>query len=146
MRISLVPSPIVTALFASLLVLSGCGHSLYIVGRTSGATGTAHIVTAGNHSGEISIALKGKTYSGHWVYAPGGGSISVGTATAVSGTQSATATATAIGLPMGGPGSIIASAPDGSSLRCSFDYSEFGSTGIGICQDGEGETYDLQIN
>lgn len=146
MRISRIFRSIVPALLMSLLILSGCGHNLYIVGRTSGATGTAHIVTAGNHNGDISIALKGKTYVGRWVYAPGGGSVSFGTATAVSGTQSATSTGTAIGLPMGGPGSIIASAPDGSSLRCSFNYSEFGSTGIGICQDGEGETYDLQIN
>jgi hypothetical protein len=51
-----------------------------------------------------------------------------------------------IGLPTGGDGSILASAADGSTIRCAFQYSEWGSTGLGVCEDGSGETYDLQIN
>jgi hypothetical protein len=51
-----------------------------------------------------------------------------------------------IGLPTGGDGSVLASAADGSTIRCAFQYSEWGSTGVGVCQDGSGETYDLQIN
>ncbi len=119
---------------------------MYLVGRTTGAKGTARVVTAGNHSGDISIQLAGKTYTGRWVYAPGGGSIGFGTASAFSGTQSATATSTFVGLPTGGNGSVLASAPDGSTLRCAFEYSEWGSTGVGVCQDGKGEVYDLQID
>lgn len=34
----------------------------------------------------------------------------------------------------------------GSSLRCSFTFSEFGRTGIGVCQDTAGQLYDMQIN
>jgi hypothetical protein len=51
-----------------------------------------------------------------------------------------------IGLPTGGNGSVLASAPDGSALRCVFQYSEWGSTGVGVCEDNRGEMYDLQIN
>ena len=131
---------------ALVLSLGGCGHSLYIVGRTTGAKGTARIVTAGNHSGDISIDLVGKVYSGRWVYAPGGGSIGFGTAVASSGVHIATASSTMIGLPTGGDGSILASAVDGSTIRCAFQYSEWGSTGLGVCQDSDGEDYDLQIN
>lgn len=134
------------AVVTVLLSLTGCGHNFYLVGRSSGASGRAHIVTAGNHSGDIAIDLSGKTYTGRWVYAPGGGSVGFGSATAFSGTQTATATGTMIGLPAGGNGSILASTPDGSTLRCVFQYSEWGSTGVGLCQDNRGETYDLQIN
>jgi hypothetical protein len=131
---------------ALAIPLSGCGHSLYVVGRTTGAKGAARIVTVGNHSGSISLDVAGKVYSGRWVYAPGGGSIGFGTAIASSGVHIATASSTMIGLPTGGDGSILASAADGSTIRCAFQYSEWGSTGLGVCEDGSGETYDLQIN
>jgi hypothetical protein len=128
------------------LVLGSCSHSIYLVGQKSGATGTAELTTFGNQSGTINISLNDKIYTGTWVYAPTGGSIMFGSATAVSSTgQSAFASGNAIAAPMGGPGSIIAKAPDGSSIRCSFTYSEWGGTGIGQCTDNVGETYDLQI-
>jgi hypothetical protein len=135
-----------TAFIALAMMLGACTHNIYLVGRTTGTTGTAQVSTFGNHSGDIAITLGSKVYTGQWVYAPGGGSVGIGTATAFSGGQSATATSTFIGLPTGGPGSVLASAPDGSTLRCSFTFSEFGHTGIGACQDNKGEIYDLQIN
>lgn len=130
-----------------IALTGGCvQHNVYLVDRTTGATGTAEVTTFGNHSGGISINLDGKVYSGRWVYAPGGGTIGLGTATAFGGGGSATATSTFIGLPMGGPGSVLATAPDGSALRCSFTFSEWGRTGIGICKDSAGHIYDLQID
>lgn len=133
-------------LMALAVPISGCGHSFYVVGRTTGTQGTARVVTAGNHSGSISLDVAGKVYSGRWVYAPGGGSVGVGTAIASSGMHIAMASNTMIGLPMGGDGSILASAADGSTIRCAFQYSEWGSTGVGVCQDSADKTYDLQIN
>jgi hypothetical protein len=133
-------------LATAAIFLVGCSHSLYLVGRTSGAKGTAQIVTAGNKSGDVEISLAGKIYTGRWVYSPTGGSYSSGTAFATSGPYSATATGSAVSLPMGGNGSILASASDGSALRCVFNYSEWGSTGTGMCQDNQGEVYDLQIS
>lgn len=127
------------------LLLGGCTHNVYIMGA-NGATGTAEVTTFGNHSGDITINLGGKVYTGRWVYAPGGGAVGIGTATAYSGGQTATATSTFVGLPTGGPGTILASAPDGSTLRCAFSFSEMGRTGIGKCQDNQGQMYDLQIN
>jgi len=135
-----------TAIVALAILLAGCTHHLMLVGRTSGAVGSAEVTTAGNHSGPITITLAGKTYTGQWVYAPQGGSVGFGSASAFSGNQSAAAFASFAGIPTSGPGSIIAGAPDGSALRCVFNYSENGQTGIGSCQDNKGEIYDLQIN
>lgn len=131
---------------AFAMLVAGCAHNIYLVGRTNGVTGSAQVTTFGNHSGDITINLGNKVYTGRWVYAPGGGSIGFGTATAVGGGETATSTGTFVGLPTGGPGTVLASAPDGSSLRCVFSFSEFGRTGIGTCQDSDGQIYDLQIS
>lgn len=136
---------LLAACIALAMLLGGCTHNVYMVGQ-NGTTGTAKVTTFGNHSGAITITLGGKVYTGQWVYAPQGGSVSFGTATAFSGGQSATASSFATGIPTSGPGSILASAPDGSTLRCVFSYSENGQTGIGECQDNRGEIYNLQIN
>ncbi|MBI3506378.1 MAG: hypothetical protein HY059_16195 [Proteobacteria bacterium] len=135
-------------LFSGLALISvcACTHNIYIVGRTTGATGTASVTTFGDKSGNISINLAGKIFTGQWVYLPTGGSLGFASATATSGAQSATAFGSAVGMPMGGPGSVLASAPDGSALRCAFSWSEWGHTGIGVCQDNKGEIYDLQIS
>lgn len=133
------------ACIALAMLVGGCTHNVYFVGR-NGVTGTAKVTTFGNHSGGITITLGGKVYTGQWVYAPGGGAIGLGTAVASAGGQTATATSTFVGLPTGGPGSVLATAPDGSSLRCSFTFSEFGRTGIGVCQDNAGQLYDMQIS
>ena len=133
------------ACIALAMLLGGCTHNIYIMGA-NGTTGTAEVTTFGNHSGSITINLGGKVYTGRWVYAPGGGAIGLGTATASAGGQTATATSTYVGLPTGGPGTVLASAPDGSTLRCAFSFSEWGRTGIGTCLDNAGQRYDLQIN
>jgi len=134
-------------LLFALLALNACGHNLYLVGRTSGATGSARIVTTPGHpGGDVTILLAGKTYTGRWVYMSNGGSVSLDTATVTSSGQTATATGAGVSAPMQGNGSIIASAPDGSSLRCVFNYSEWNSSGLGVCRDSKGEIYDLQIN
>ena len=137
---------IVTALMFALLV-SGCGHNLYMVGRTTGAVGKARIVSQpGSGGGDVALTLADKVYNGHWVYMANGGSVGFGTATAYSGTKVATANSSFVGLPTGGNGSILAAAADGSQVRCVFDYSEWNNTGVGTCQDSKGELYDLQIN
>src|SRR3954466_10941325 len=122
------------------LLLAGCAHNIYLVGRSSGATGTAK-VPGGSNNGDITIVMAGKEYKGQWVYMQTGGSLGLASATAFSGTQSAAATGTFVGLPTGGNGNVIASAADGSALRCVFDYSEWSATGVGVCQDNKGETY-----
>ncbi len=138
---------IITGLIAT--ALSACsGHNLYLVGQKTGATGRARIVTVPFQTpgGDISIVLKGKTYNGKWVYMANGGTVGLGTATAFSGVQSATATGTFIGAPVQGNGSFLATASDGSRLRCVFNYNQWSNSGVGTCEDSEGEIYDLQIN
>jgi hypothetical protein len=99
----------------------------------------------GRGGGDIQISLGGKTYTGTWVYVANGGAIGFGTASAVSGLATATATGTMLAMPTGGGGTILASAGDGSTLRCDYQYNSMGATGLGVCQDNKGGVYDLQI-
>ena len=139
---------ILIAAFLSTL-LSGCvsSHTVYFMGRKSAATASTTVSgTPGQNGGPINVTLKGRTYSGRWVYVQSGGAIGFGTATASSGASNATASGTMFSAPTQGGGSILASAPDGSSLHCAFNYNEWSKTGVGTCDDSHGETYDLQIN
>jgi hypothetical protein len=131
-----------------LLLLGGCvtSHSFYLMGRTSGMTGSGVVPANGRGGGDIAISLGGKVYKGRWVYMEAGGSVGFSTTTAFSGAQSATAIGTFAALPTGGNGSISAAAPDGTVLRCAFDFSEWNLKGVGVCQDNHGEIYDLQIS
>jgi hypothetical protein len=137
---------------ASLLACIGlvaCTHTfnVYLTGRTSGTTGqTEVLVSSGHPSGDISLVLKGKTYTGRWVYMSGGGSLNLTTATVVSGPHTASGTGMAVGLPSGGNGTMNLTAPDGSSLRCVYDYSAWSRSGVGLCQGSDGEMYDVQIS
>ncbi len=138
---------LIMGLFATALTACS-GHNLYLVGRKSGATGTARIVTTPFQTpgGDVSVVIQDKTYTGKWVYMANGGMVGIGTGTALSGTQSATATSTIVGAPLQGNGSILASAADGSRLRCVFNYNQWNNSGVGTCEDSKGEVYDLQIN
>jgi hypothetical protein len=129
-----------------LALLSGCAHSIDIISRSTGASGRTTItMTMGHPSGEMSIVLGGKTYTGRWVYMSGGGSVSIVSATAFSGSRTASVSGWGIGVPTGGNGSMSLSSSDGSHLSCAFDYSEWSSSGVGVCQDEQGGMYDLQI-
>ena len=131
------------------LLLTGCvtfSHDFYFMGRRSGTTGTATVPANGHHGGPITITLGGKVFEGRWVYVETGGSAGVGMTTATSATVTSTVTGTFVGLPTGGNGSVMAAAPDGSTLRCSFYFSEWNLKGSGVCQDNGGEIFDLQIS
>lgn len=135
-------------LFAGVGLL-GCTHTfnIYLTGRTSGATAQTEILaTAGHPSGDVTIVLKGKTYTGRWVYVSGAGSVGLSTATVASGLPTATGTGMAVGLPSGGNGIVDATASDGSSLHCLYQYSAWSRSGAGICKGSDGEIYDLQIS
>ena len=131
------------------VILSGCvsfSHDFYLMGRHTGVSGSATVPANGHHGGPISITLGGKIFQGRWVYAQSGGSIGIATASGFSGTRAGTATGTFVGLPTGGNGSVMAAASDGTTIRCTFYFSEWDLKGTGVCQDNRGETYDLQIS
>jgi len=125
--------------------LCACTRTVYVTGQTTTVSGQATVVAAGNTSGDITLPLGPRVYSGRWVYMNGPGSVSIGTATAFSGTQSATASAVGLGMPTSGQGSIIMASPDGGHMRCVFNYSQWSVSGVGECQDETGALYDLQI-
>lgn len=130
--------------FGVAIVLGGCAHNLTIVNRQTGEVGTAS--ATGNRNGDIHIMIGGKTYSGTWVYMTNGGAVGFSSGTAISGIATASAFGTMSTMPTGGGGTILASAADGSTLRCEFQYNQIGSTGVGVCQDSHGGLYDLQIH
>jgi hypothetical protein len=139
--------PATLCLFLSV-ALCGCvsSHSFYLVGRQTGIAGTGVVPANGHRGGPIAITLGGKEYRGQWLYVESGGSVGLAFASAHSGEQTATAGGTFVGLPTGGNGTVLASGPDGSTLRCEFYFSEWNLKGTGVCQDNKGETYDLQIS
>jgi hypothetical protein len=131
------------------VVLVGCTHTfnIYLTGRASGITAqTEMLATAGHPSGDVAIVLKGKTYTGRWVYMSGTGTVGLSTATVSSGLHTATGTGMAVGLPSGGNGIVDATASDGSSLHCAYQYSAWSRSGVGMCKGSDGEIYDLQIS
>jgi hypothetical protein len=131
-----------------LCVLTGCmqSHNINFVEQKSGDTAHATITTAGNQSGDITITLMEKTYTGRWVWVRNGGSVGIGSAVGFSGGQSASGLGSMFGVSTEGVGNILASSPDGDRLRCQFTYNGSGQTGIGLCEDSDGRKYDVQID
>lgn len=110
-----------------VLGLSGCSHTLdvYLTGRASGVTAHTEVVTISNEpGGAVSLILKGKKYTGRWVYMSGD----------------------PFAPPGAGTGTMNLTAPDGSSLHCMYQYSEWSQSGVGVCQGSDGEIYDVQIS
>jgi len=130
----------------SLAALSGCAHTLYVLGPTPELTGKTTVTTTpGQSGGSITLVLGGETYTGRWVYMRGG-SFSLASMTATNGLRTVSATGSAMDISAVGSGTLIMSAPDGSHLRCVFNYSGWSSSGLGVCEDDKGRRYDLQIN
>ncbi|MBV9247689.1 MAG: hypothetical protein JO227_00380 [Acetobacteraceae bacterium] len=126
--------------------VSGCAHNVYIAGRDNGLSGQTTVTAAGQRGGPFNITIGPEHFAGRWVYVKHGGSTSFGTATAFNDASSASALGTGFAVPAEGGGSIIASSPDGNSLRCVFGYNEWSATGMGECKDRHGDSYDLQID
>jgi hypothetical protein len=90
--------------------------------------------------------LRGKQYVGRWIYVASGGAVTIGMATGVSGGQMAMANGMALSPPTQGGGSVFAAASDGSTLHCQYAFNSWSRSGVGVCQDNDGEGFDLQIN
>ena len=138
------------ALVTFLFIVTGCMHDLSIVQRDGGPIG----IGQANESGKkVEINLNGKTYRGTYVH--GGGS-AIFTSSSVtisgiasgaggSGIYSGSTSSFGSGYVEGsGNGKMLVLAEDGDALRCEFLYK--GGSGLGVCQDNEGELYDLIIH
>lgn len=124
----------------ALLALASCAHEITLMPRGPGQPGHGSANAAMGDSGTLTIDLNGKTYTGRWVLVRGGGA---GFATGYSGGN--VATGSAYGADMSAPGQALLSAPDGSHLRCQFNYSSWSSAGAGQCQDDAGLVYDMMV-
>lgn len=121
-------------------LLFGCGHNITLMARDSGEIGSGKAPSAWGNSGNLTIILKGDTYKGKWVYASGGSFGLINTYGAD------LTTGTVVGVSGSGVGNALLRSNSGKTLRCEFKYSEWTATGIGVCQDGEGKLYDMQID
>ena len=118
-------------------VVSGCAHRLTVQAPDgSGGEGTA---SRGAGSGSIEMVVDGKRFVGRWTAATDG---AVGFGTLLSGSRMATASSITAG---GSRGIALLRSPEGGTLRCEFIYSGISAAGFGVCQDGNGKTYDLMI-
>lgn len=129
----------------STVFLFGCSHQLTMYPVGGGALGQGVAEESGKR---VTINLNGNTYTGSYVH--DGGSVatfqSYGSATAFSGTKIATVAGNSFGsayVPGSGNGRILAHSSSGDAIRCEFQY--VGGSGIGVCRDGSGKEYDLQI-
>jgi hypothetical protein len=129
--------------FATILAslyLSGCAHDITLMARDSGQMGAGSAGATMGNSGKLSITIEDDTYEGKWVYTSGG---SVGLLSTYGANST---TGTAVGLSGSGVGNAMLRSVDGKSMRCEFQYSEWTSTGIGVCLTGDGKLYDMQIH
>lgn len=129
--------------------LAACSHNVVMVGRETGAMGIGSAAASMGNSGTLTIDLLGETYSGPWVYMSHGGSVGYGLINTYgygANSGSVHGSATTFNQSTGGRGTVLMSAPSGSTLRCEFDYNTWTSTGLGVCEHSDGEIFDLQIS
>jgi len=122
-----------------VFTLSGCAHSVALMARNGGETGTGTATGFGG-SGNVTVVVGGKKYVGKWVNADNGAE-AVGFGSF--GTPSTTSTAFAAG---NGIGIALLHAADGSGMRCKFTWSPWSQAGYGVCEHDTGHLYDMQIN
>lgn len=127
-------------LFLVVGLFSGCAHNITLMARESTEMGTGVAAATLGNSGTLEIQIRDDLYKGKWVYASGG---SIGLLNTYGANPS---TGTVVGVSGSGVGNALLRSESGKSLRCEFNYSEWTSTGTGICQDGEGRLYDMQID
>src|SRR6185312_12879488 len=129
----------------ALVLLSGCaGHTVFLTGRDNGLTAQNKFRL--KNSGEpVSFTLGDNTYTGHWIYVEGPGSVGIGATSIVGNVATSTMSAVSLRMSTTASGTYIGSAPDGSTLLCTYEFSEVNLKGTGTCTDSRGENYDVQI-
>ena len=122
-----------------LLALAGCAHKLTLMERGTGIISHGTVPGSWDNSGNLTIEIEGLVYTGTWVLSSGGGMSLMNTY----GSQ----ISTSVGFFSSGQGvgNAMLHAPDGSSLRCQFQYSDWTATGIGVCVSSDGRVFDMQI-
>lgn len=129
---------VIAALLIMAGSLAGCAHSVTLMSETSGVAGHGTATGMGG-GGDLTVNVAGKTYTGHWVMAEGGG---IGVVNGFAGSTSFTGTSIMAGA---GSGNALLHAKDGSGLRCQFVWSSLSQAGYGKCRDDSGTVYDIQV-
>lgn len=126
------------AVSAGVIMLAGCSHDITMINQKSGAIAKGTAISEGG-KGSINVDLNGTQYAGRWVFVRNGGLGFSNSFGATPGFSTASFTG-------GGNGRANLSAEGGKSLRCEFQYSDMSGSGMGACQDNEGQMYDMNID
>lgn len=128
-------------LMLTLLALAGCSYNIALMKRGSSEVAQG---TASENGKTVEITLDGKVYKGHYTFVQQGFS-TFSTGYATSGYHSAWGNGAGYAAASAGQGNVLATAPDGSGLRCQFAFSTSSHSGMGECQDDQGGIWDMQI-
>ena len=117
-------------LVVCMLELGGCAYHLTIYPRDGGSLGSGVAQLSGER---VTISLKEKTYTGTYVLG-----------TSYSGWGPGFRGTTRYFSELNGSnGRLFATAKDGDSIRCEYQYD--GISGVGTCEDKAGNMYDMVI-
>lgn len=117
-----------------------------MMSRETGATGTGVLenVAFGN-SGPMNVSFKNQKFTGQWVAVRNPGSSSFGLLSTYGIGGFGVGTGTSVTQSDSGYGTALLSSKTGDSMRCEFRYSLVTITATGVCQQQDGEIFDLQV-
>lgn len=120
-------------LLCAVVVLSACAPKIVLTDRETGemGRGAASGATFGS-GGEISVNIQGEQYTGSWV--------------AMRDPGNAALTFWSMGPKDSGVGIANLTSPSGKFLRCEFGYNMTSLSGIGLCKERRGSTYDFMLS
>lgn len=121
---------------------AGCSYNIAMIDRDSGEIWTARVPPPFVSTGGVaSIEIDGEAYTGPWVYAAQDGVCTVGLGVSMGEAIEGTILST----PLPGAGMISLASKPGGVIRCSFNFSDKFSSGLGECRAKDGRAFDLQI-
>lgn len=133
------------ALASTVLLCSCATYNLTLMPRDGGQMATG---TVNKQDKTLTINLAGKVYHGPYTYMRSGSvgfGNAYGTASGVGGIATASAWGSSFAMSSMATGSAFLQAPDGSGLRCRFQFSTASQQGIGECMTDQKQIYDMQI-
>jgi hypothetical protein len=123
-------------------ITAGCSYNIAMIDRDSGQIWTTRVAPPFVRTGGVAtIDIDGEAYTGPWVYAAQDGVCTVGLGVSTG----EAAGGTILNTPMPGAGLISLASGPGDVIRCSFNFSNTFSSGLGECLAKDGRAFDLQI-
>lgn len=135
-------------------LLSGCAAKITLISKIDGHPYYGETGQTFTHSGKVTASVKGIDYSGEWTHNPFvtmSMNFSNTNGFVKSGNNIATFNSTTNGfshsLPTSGHGLVSMKNMENTKfIRCVFSFNAMADVGNGVCQDSDGEDFDLMIS